>query len=127
MCSFPLQKHSKKPASKRVTRYSISAAARKLFPGRGHTNIVPVFTEDGTGLEGKSLDAILVYDVFHELEEPKKNLKEWNRILRDDGALSLNDPHLKEAEILSKVLQGNYFKLDKKGNRTYTFRKIKRT
>ncbi|MBN1224197.1 MAG: methyltransferase domain-containing protein [Candidatus Aminicenantes bacterium] len=90
---------------------------------RGHTNIVPVFTEGETGLSDESLNAILVYDVFHELEEPEKNLKEWNRILRDDGVLSFSDLHIKEAEILSKVTQGNYFKLDKKGKKTYTFRK----
>jgi len=90
----------------------------------GLANIVPVFAEgEDTGLADKSLNIIFVYDVFHELDKPEKILQEFNRILRDDGILSFSDHHLREADILSQVTRGGYFKLEKKGKLTYTFRK----
>ena len=102
---------------------AIKSVNRRASRSR-RTNIVPILAEStDTGLADKSLDVILVYDVFHELDKPEKTLQEFNRILRDGGILSFSDHHLKEADILSQVTQGSNFKLDKKGKRTYTFRK----
>lgn len=93
---------------------------------QGLQNIEPVFSDGDTGFPDKCLDVILVYDVFHELDKPKKYLEEMHRMLKDEGIISFNDHHLKDREIESGMTQGNYFQLANKGKRTYTFKKVKR-
>jgi ubiquinone/menaquinone biosynthesis C-methylase UbiE len=92
---------------------------------QGLKNIDPVLSEGDTGLPDKSIDIILVYDVFHEFAEPKKTLAEMHRLLKDKGIISLHDHHLEEEEITSGMTQGNYFQLAKKDKKTYTFEKAR--
>jgi len=91
---------------------------------KGLKNIESVFSDDYTGFPDKSMDVILVYDVFHELDEPIKYLAEMHRILKDDGIISFHDHHLKDQGILSGMTQGNNFQLVKKGEKTHTFKKV---
>lgn len=90
---------------------------------QGIKNIEPVFSERGADFSDKCIDVILVYDVFHELDEPGKYLAEMHRMLKDEGIISLHDHHLKDQEILDGMTQGNHFKLVRKDEKTYTFKK----
>lgn len=92
---------------------------------QGLKNIRPVFSDNDAGFPDKSMDVILVYDVFHELDEPEKYLAEMHRMLKDDGIISFNDHHLKDQEVLSAMTRGNYFQLAKKERKTYTFKKVR--
>jgi SAM-dependent methyltransferase len=98
-------------------------SVRRRAKRKGLKNIEPVFSDGDTGFPDKSVDVILLYDVFHEFAEPEKILVEMHRILKDEGTISLHDHHLKDKEILSSMTNGNHFQLLKKDKRTHTFKK----
>jgi ubiquinone/menaquinone biosynthesis C-methylase UbiE len=72
-------------------------------------------------LPSESVDVVLLYDVFHDLEDQTAVLEELHRVLKQDGVLSFSDHHLKEADIPSIVTAGKLFRLLKKGERTFSF------
>ena len=80
-----------------------------------------ILSDCQTGLPDNTLDAILLYDAFHNLSDPDVVLKELHRVLKPDGALSFSDHHMKENEIISQVTNGGLFRLLRKGERTYGF------
>ncbi|MCD4843305.1 MAG: class I SAM-dependent methyltransferase [Methanosarcinales archaeon] len=72
----------------------------------------------------KSIDVVYLFDFFHELEKPDPILYEINRVLKENGILSLYDPLMKEKNIITKVTNKNSFKYFSKGSKTYSFIKI---
>lgn len=88
---------------------------------RGLNNVQTILTDCDTGLEGGTLDAVLLYDVFHDLEQPEKVLTELSRVLKRGSTLSFSDHHMKEAQIISALTGSGKFKLQRKGKFTYTF------
>jgi ubiquinone/menaquinone biosynthesis C-methylase UbiE len=86
-------------------------------------NVETVLSNWQTGLPDKSLDVVLLYDIFHHLSDPDGVLKELHRILKPDGVLSFSDHHMKENEIVSQVTNSGLFRLSRKGQRTYSFLK----
>jgi ubiquinone/menaquinone biosynthesis C-methylase UbiE len=87
-------------------------------------NVIPIQSDGPTGLPDRSLDVILLYDVFHELEQPEAVLRELNRVLKPGGVLSFSDHHLDEEEIVSGMVKGGFFRLAGKGRRTYSFQRV---
>jgi len=99
---------------------------QKAAVKKGLQNIETINSDFATGLKNESVDAALLYDTFHLLNDPKAVLGELYRILKRDGILSFNDHHMEENEIISKVTKGGLFRLSRKGQRkTYTFLKEK--
>ena len=98
----------------------------KVASKRGLSNIEVIQSDCPTGLEDSSIDVVLLYDTFHILSDPEVVLKELNRILKPDSLLSFSDHHLKEENILSGVREGSFFKLLKKGRKTYSFSAVKK-
>ena len=96
---------------------------QKLASQKGLKNVTPLRSDGGTGLPDNHLDAVLLYDSFHEIDRPDEVLKELHRILKPGGILSFRDHHLKEEEILPKLKKGNLFEFSRKGKKTYTFSK----
>jgi len=97
-----------------------SVAAR-----RGLTNIEAILSDCATGLPDKSLDVVLLYDTFHDLNKQDEVLAELHRVLKPDGILSFNDHHMKEEnEIISRITGKGLFTLLRKGERVYNFSKI---
>ena len=92
------------------------AAAKK-----GLTNVEVIRSDCATGLESESLDAVLLYDILHDLHNLDSVLEELYRVLKPDGILSLHDPHMKEDEKLSKMTDKGLFRLSRKGEKTHTF------
>jgi ubiquinone/menaquinone biosynthesis C-methylase UbiE len=84
-------------------------------------NVVTIRSDCQTGLADTSVDAVLLYDVFHHFSEPDRILKELYRILKPGGVLSFSDHHMKESEILAGVTGNGLFRLLRRGKRTYTF------
>jgi ubiquinone/menaquinone biosynthesis C-methylase UbiE len=84
-------------------------------------NVETILSDCATGLPNESLDVVLLYDVFHDLENQKAVLKELHRVLKQDGILSFSDHHLEEPDILSMVTNGKLFRFVKKGEFTYSF------
>jgi len=87
-------------------------------------NVDTILSDCKTELPDNSIDVVLLYDTFHDLNNPNKILEELHRILKQEGILSFSDHHLKEDEIISGVTRGGLFKLSQKGKRTYSFKKI---
>ena len=86
-------------------------------------NVETILSDCQTGLPDNTLDAVLLYDAFHNLSDPDVVLKELHRVLKSDGALSFSDHHMKENEIISQVTNSGLFRLLRKGERTYSFLK----
>jgi len=87
------------------------------------TNVETILSDCQTGLSDNSLDAVLLYDIFHHLSDPDVVLKELHRVLKPDGILSFGDHHMKEKEIVAEVTNSGLFRLLRKGQKAYTFLK----
>jgi ubiquinone/menaquinone biosynthesis C-methylase UbiE len=98
-----------------IERVQNIASAKKL------NNVKTICSDCKTGLPDSSVDAVLLYDIFHMLSDPSAVLEELHRVLKPNGILSFSDHHMKESEIVSGVANGGLFKLSIKGKRTYTF------
>lgn len=84
-------------------------------------NVETVLSNSSIGIAAEALDAVLLYDVFHDLTNQSIVLKELHRVLKPTGVLSFSDHHLKKNEITSKVTSTGLFTLKSKGKYTYTF------
>jgi ubiquinone/menaquinone biosynthesis C-methylase UbiE len=94
---------------------------KKIVLKKRLTNVETILSDRKTGLPDDSFDMVLLYDVFHDLTDPDGVLKELHRVLNPDGILSFSDHHLKENEIISNLTKTGFFRLLKKGQRTYSF------
>ena len=92
-----------------------------LVEKKGLKNVYSILSDCSTGLQNESLDMVLLYDVFHDLENQKAVLEELHMVLKQQGILSFSDHHLKKPDILSRVTDGKLFRLLKKGEYTYSF------
>jgi ubiquinone/menaquinone biosynthesis C-methylase UbiE len=87
------------------------------------TNVETIHSDCQTGLPDASVDVVLLYDIFHMLNDPDAVLAELHRVLKKSGILSLLDPHMSEGAIMSGITNGQRFELAKRGQRTYQFAK----
>jgi len=87
------------------------------------TNVKTICSDCRTGLPDSSVDVVLLYDIFHDLNDPNGVIEELHRVLKPEGILSFSDHHMKEDEILSKITSNGLFRLLKKGRKTYSFLK----
>jgi ubiquinone/menaquinone biosynthesis C-methylase UbiE len=88
-------------------------------------NVETILSDCATGLPTEELDVVLLYDVFHDLDDQKAVLNEVYRVLKPSGQLSFSDHHMEENKIISKVTESGLFKLENKGKHTYSFAKQK--
>ena len=84
-------------------------------------NVETIYSDCKNGLPDNSIDVVLLYDVFHDLNNPNEVLEELHQVLKPNGILSVSDHHMKENEIVSKIVNRGLFGLVKKGERTYNF------
>ena len=98
---------------------------KKIAAKNKLTNVETILSERKTGLADESIDVALLYDVFHDLTDPEGVLEELRRVLKVDGILSLSDHHMKSEQIMTNVTNRNFFTLLKKGEKTYSFAKMK--
>ena len=61
---------------------------KNLVEKNGLKNVETILSNGDTGLPNESLDVVLLYDVFHDLEDKQAVLKELHRVLKKDGMLS---------------------------------------
>jgi ubiquinone/menaquinone biosynthesis C-methylase UbiE len=86
-------------------------------------NVETILSDCDTGLPDQSVDLVLLYDVFHDLEDPENVLKELHRVLKPGGTLSFSDHHMKDDEILSRVTGGSLFGLSGRSKRVHNFKR----
>lgn len=100
-----------------ATRRVAAAAAR-----RGMDNIEVIVSGCETGLDSACVDVILLYDVFHDIEDADCVLDELRRVIKPQGILSVSDHHLEKDEIIAAVTSGERFALAWEGKGTINLR-----
>lgn len=98
-------------------------SVKSIISKKQLANVETILSDGMTGLPDSTMDAVLLYDTFHDLCEPDEVLKELHRVLKHYGILSFSDHHMKEREIIFRVTKTELFKLIGKGKRTYSFSK----
>lgn len=91
---------------------------------KGLRNVETILSGCETGLPEESVDAVLLYDAFHDLGDPEGVLRELHRVLKPGGTLSFSDHHMKEEEIMAGITRGDLFRLAGKCGKTYSFLKV---
>ena len=104
--------------SRAIEKVSRLAERKKLY------NVRTIQSDRETSLPMDSIDFVLLYDVFHMLEDQVAVLKELHRVLKTTGLLSFSDHHMKDREIVPRVTESGLFRLAGKGRKTYTFYKL---
>lgn len=99
-------------------------SVKRLVSKRRLTNVETILSDCRTGLPEESVDVALLYDIYHDLAEPRTVLKEIHRVLQPDGMLSFNDHHMKDEEVKEKLASGSLFRLAYKGRMAYKFSKV---
>ena len=89
----------------------------------GLKNVKTIQSNCATGLPDQSVNVVLLYDTYHDLDNPYEVLQEINRILKPEGILSFSDHHMKDDEMMEKITQSNLFKILRKNKKTYTLSK----
>jgi ubiquinone/menaquinone biosynthesis C-methylase UbiE len=84
-------------------------------------NVETIISDCDTRLPNDSIDVVLLYDTFHDLENQNAVLQEIHRVLKPNGTLSFSDHHMEEADITSAITNQNLFRLSRKGKYTYSF------
>jgi len=100
-------------------------SVKDLISKKGISNVRAILSDCDTGLPPDSIDVVLLYDILHDLENHAKVLTELLQVLKPDGILSVSDHHLKEDEIISRVIKEGLFKFKSKGKNTLSFMKEK--
>ena len=98
---------------------------KKMAKHKGLDNILTIESDCHTGLPDNSVNTVLLYDVFHDLVHPDDVLRELHRVLKADGTLSFSDHHMKDEEVLKRVINAGIFRFIGRGNKTYKFVKTK--
>lgn len=111
----------------KVYALDVNALAIKMVKNEveknGLKNVKTILSDCATNLPDERADVVLLYDVFHDLEDKEAVLQELHRVLKHKGLLSFSDHHLKEQIILSRLTDAKLFRLLKKGKYTYSFLK----
>ena len=99
---------------------SVKALAAK----NNFKNVETILSDGATGLPDASIDAVLLYDVFHHLGRPNDILAEFHRILKAGGVLSVSDHHMTGEDIESGITAAGLFRLSKKGKKVHNFVRV---
>ncbi|MFX1327440.1 MAG: class I SAM-dependent methyltransferase [Promethearchaeota archaeon] len=91
---------------------------------KGIKNIETILTNCDTELGSNVIDVVLLLDIYHDLSDPETILKELHRVLKSDGWLSVEDPHLKDDEIVSKITSTGLFRFYEQEGKIFNFIKV---
>jgi len=86
------------------------------------TNVKTILSDCDTGLPSNSVDIVLLYYIFNDLEKPEKVLHELYRVLKPQGILSFSEYNVKKISI--RLEKKELFKIKKRDEITHTFLKI---
>ncbi|TFG03240.1 MAG: class I SAM-dependent methyltransferase [Promethearchaeota archaeon] len=88
---------------------------------RGLNNITTIQTNCKTDLKSCIIDVIFCFDTFHSFTQPKDNLSEFHRILKNNGALYIMDTHLFEDDLILSITGRGLFEFSEKRDEVYKF------
>lgn len=91
---------------------------------QGLTNIDTLLVNINTGLNDRSIDSILLFDVLHHITERSRLIKEFHRILRIAGKLFILPDHLSSENIKQFMKSDGLFIFKQNHNDILEFQKI---
>ncbi len=94
---------------------------QKIASQLGLTNIETICSGCATGLPDETIDVVLLYDIFHMLNEPEAVLAELHRVMKSGGLLSCSDHHMKEQNLIEGITTAGLFELSSRGRHTLKF------
>lgn len=86
------------------------------------SNVTTIHTNGRMELPDAAVDIILMFDVYHELDEPDRIRSELHRVLKPDGLLAFSDHHMDPDDIEPALTGDGLFRLYGVRARTYIFR-----
>ena len=98
-------------------------SVRRIIAKQHLENVEIIQSNGATGLPDSSVDAVLLYNTFHDLTEPERILEELARVLKPEGVLSVIDGYISEGAVLSGITGGQRFHLQRKGKKMFIFSK----
>jgi len=98
---------------------AVQRAAEKKNLG----NVTTILADNPAGLPIHSIDAALMHDVLHELENPFGVVTGLDRALRQGGLLAVSDHHMREASIISAISSGGLFGLSRSFKGMHCFKR----
>jgi len=90
---------------------------------KGLRNIETILSDCATGLEGSTIDVVLLFDTYHIFKKPDEIMEEIHRVLKPESLLLFRDHHMKEQDIILKITAGGLFTLKDERKKTYIFSK----
>ncbi len=88
----------------------------------GLANVTTIHTDGKTDLPEASVDVALLFDVYHELDDPDTVQRELRRVLTRDGLLAFSDHHMDPESIEPALTRHELFRLHGVRARSYIFR-----
>ena len=67
-------------------------------------------------IQNNSADLVLALDMFHMVEDTNALLKEFKRIVKNDGYVIIEDGHQSRQETKKKILDSGYFYIEAENN-----------
>lgn len=83
-------------------------AVKKAATREGLANIRTVLTDCATGLRPESVDAVLLFDTLHDVEDKGAVLVELRRVLKPKGRLLYKDHTLNGQPLLSLMRENDF-------------------
>ncbi|MFX1257810.1 MAG: class I SAM-dependent methyltransferase [Promethearchaeota archaeon] len=125
--SFTISAAKKVGASGKVFAVDIHPLAikkvQKKALKKGLKNIETILTNCKTELKNNSIDIIICFDTFHCLKDQESILGEFFRILKPASLLFIDDHHMQENEIISRITEQSIFRFVEKIEDIYVFSK----
>jgi ubiquinone/menaquinone biosynthesis C-methylase UbiE len=82
---------------------------KKRAGKEGLDNLEAIISSDlNTGLEEKTADIVLLYDVIHLIEDRKRLFSEIYRVLKPNGIVSIYPMHVEKDEITKQMKESNF-------------------
>lgn len=100
-----------------------TAAVEKRAREAGCTNVKTITSDRETGLADESVDVVLLYDVFHSVEDKEGVQTELHRVLKPGGRLSVMPDHMTTEELMAAIGSRGLFAPEGHGRETVEFRK----
>ena len=83
-------------------------AVRKEAARQGLTNVRTALSDCATGLKPESIDAILLFDTLHDVEEKEAVLAEMRRVLKPAGRLLYKDHSLNGSRLFALMREDDW-------------------
>jgi len=83
-------------------------AVEKAVAREGLANVRTIHSDCATGLEHESIDAVLLFDALHDVEDKESVLAELRRVLKPKGRLLYKDHTLNGSRLLALMRENDF-------------------